>query len=109
MAEPVRLFVGGIPGDISIEDISARFAPFGAVAGVERAPVKLHQSPLGTDPNDCRGFAYVDLVPLSDSSVSKCCTAVRGVSHAVYRSFVDDVNHAFTRNYIVRIVFPELR
>ena len=100
MAEPIRLFVGGIPASISTGDISTRFETFGEVAGVERAPVKLHQSPSGTNPNDCRGFAYVDLVPASDASVTKCCTAVRGIIHAQTAS-----DHSPPRNHVKTFLF----
>ncbi len=63
----VRLFVGGLPTDLAAAELASRLAPFGSVRTVEL----IHAQGGG-----CRGFAYVDFVPASDSSLAKCMTAV---------------------------------
>lgn len=34
MAAPMRLYIGGLPGDITNEDLEGRFRPFGQVLSV---------------------------------------------------------------------------
>ena len=68
----VRLFVGGLPADITIKQLEARFAPFGTLSRVELIPSKL---PKG--PSACRGFAYVDFRPEDDQALHRCLSLVR--------------------------------
>lgn len=39
-AAAVRLYIGGLPEDISCEDVAARFSPFGSVEQLQLAPQK---------------------------------------------------------------------
>ncbi|KIY91869.1 hypothetical protein MNEG_16095, partial [Monoraphidium neglectum] len=64
----MRLFVGGLPPDITKRDVEGRFAPFGAVAGCDIVPSK----GLGASPGECRGFAYVDFEPKDNASLARC-------------------------------------
>ena len=68
----VRLFVGGLPPGQETA-LTARFAPFGRVAGVT--------VPDGKDMGDGatlrRGFAFVDLDPSDDRSLARCLATVR--------------------------------
>jgi hypothetical protein len=68
--QSVRLFVGGLPADITVAELQSRFKPFGTILGMEVVPQK---DAKGT----CRGFAYVDLDPISEASLHKCFTVVR--------------------------------
>ncbi len=78
----VRLFVGGLPSDISAADLSSRFSPFGKVSSVEIIPSKENDL-SGTQkalsgrgapqslpaPAPCRGFAYVEFEPKASGGV----------------------------------------
>lgn len=71
----MRLYVGGLPPDITPRDVEGRFAPFGAVAGVELAPAKgiqLDELPRGS----CRGFAHVDFEPKDVAALARCLSLV---------------------------------
>jgi len=72
----MRLYVGGLPTDITARDVEGRFASFGSVAGCEVVPAK------GLDAADgaCRGFAYVDFTPKDDASLARCLSLVSGRS-----------------------------
>jgi hypothetical protein len=67
-----RLYVGGLPPDISAADVIGRFTTFGSVSSCELVPSKGLQGAPGT----CRGFAYVDLQPKDDHSVARCLSLV---------------------------------
>lgn len=69
--ERIRLFVGGLPADVTAEELQMRFQPFGKVIGSEIVPQK-------EDGANCRGFGYVDLEPVSEASLSKCFAVVSG-------------------------------
>ncbi len=69
----VRLYVGGLPADIKQPELTARFTPFGQVAGCEVVPAK----GLDATPGCCRGFAYVDLTPKDEQALSRCLSLVR--------------------------------
>jgi RNA recognition motif-containing protein len=79
--QSVRLFVGGLPADITVAELQSRFKPFGTVLGMEVVPLKDVKGA-------CRGFAYVDLDPISEASLHKCFTVVRdllkGIRHSLF-------------------------
>ncbi|GIL66106.1 hypothetical protein Vafri_19715 [Volvox africanus] len=75
----VRLFLGGLPHDISAADLRSRFSPFGKVEAIEIIPPKdqtttaVAQTSFQTLSGEkCRGFAYVELDPKDEASVHKC-------------------------------------
>jgi RNA recognition motif-containing protein len=72
-----RLYVGGLPPDISAADVIGRFTTFGNVSSCELVPSKGLQGAPGT----CRGFAYVDLQPKDDHAVARCLSLVRKLLH----------------------------
>ena len=67
----VRLYIGGLPGDITSKQLAGRFASFGSLSAVELVPRK--QSPA----EGCRGFAYVDFTPNDDQALHRCLSLVR--------------------------------
>jgi hypothetical protein len=99
--DEVRLFVGGLPGDVTEPLLSSRFTPFGHVvaceivapkqsvvmmaqaAGLQPAQPRLSGPSTSTDAApgspelSCRGFAYVQLKPKDDASVGRCLSLVR--------------------------------
>ncbi len=75
--EAVRLYVGGLPADITAEAIAQRFAPFGKVISSELVPAKCSGIGIASQPGTCRGFAYVSLQPKDATSVSRCLSLVR--------------------------------
>lgn len=72
----MRLYVGGLPPDITARDLEGRFRPFGAVASCEIVPSK---GPAA-DPGACRGFAYVSFEPKDDAALARCLSLVRAFS-----------------------------
>lgn len=70
----VRLYVGGLPPDIKPNELSARFTPFGKVESCELIPPK--SGWLFTANDNCRGFAYVELTPKDEVSLSRCLSLV---------------------------------
>lgn len=80
----VRLFVGGLPPGITQDEVRGRFVSFGAVSSCEVIPAK--GAPV-TQPQQCRGFAYVDLDPKDDAALHKCLSLVRNFTHSAGRTF----------------------
>ena len=74
----VRLYVGGLPPNISSKQVASRFASFGSTSAVELVPSKHHEEA------GCRGFAYVDFVPNDDQSLHRCLSLVRGTGFQVF-------------------------
>ena len=68
-----RLYVGGLPGDVSETDIANRFTSFGKVVSCELVPSKGLNAVDGT----CRGFAYVDLELNDSHALARCVSLVR--------------------------------
>eukprot|EP00850_Spirogloea_muscicola_P015093 SM000113S24049 [mRNA] locus=s113:183202:186791:- [translate_table: standard] len=86
----LRLFVGGVPPDVTSAELERRFAAFGAVLGVDVVPAKRSaagasgEAPsaaaaAATAAAECRGFAYVELVPQSDAALRKCFSAAKSI------------------------------
>lgn len=69
----IRLYIGGLPGDITSKQLAGRFASFGSLSAVELVPSK--HSPA----DGCRGFAYVDFVPKDDQALHRCLSLVSKV------------------------------
>lgn len=69
----VRLFIGGLPGDITSKQLHGRFASFGSLSAVELVPSKHFPA------DACRGFAYVDFTPKDDQALHRCLSLVRKV------------------------------
>ena len=67
----VRLYVGGLPPNISSKQVASRFASFGSTSAVELVPSKQHGE-VG-----CRGFAYLEFIPNDDQSLHRCLSLVR--------------------------------
>ena len=67
----VRLYVGGLPADISVKQLEGRFASFGSVPALELV------SSRQTAANGCRGFAYVNFLPKDDQALHRCLSLVR--------------------------------
>jgi hypothetical protein len=68
----VRLYVGGLPGDITRKQLEGRFASFGTVSNTKLIVSKQQSTSPG-----CRGFAYVDFSPKDDQSLHRCLSLVR--------------------------------
>lgn len=79
----IRIYVGGIPRNITKDELRQRFAPFGLVADVELIQEKDSQLPLAmcedTFQKGCRGFAYINFQPQEEKSLHKCMTLVQNV------------------------------
>ncbi|GAQ83424.1 protein with RRM/RBD/RNP motifs [Klebsormidium nitens] len=84
----IRLFVGGLPADVTPEELQARFQPFGKVVGSEIVPQK-------EDAGTCRGFGYVDLEPVSEASLSKCFAVYNGTKWRGGRLRVEKARASF--------------
>lgn len=80
--QPTRLFVGGLPHDVSSEQIAQRFKPFGTVEGVELAPEKEGSVTAGPILKPCRGFAFLQFTPKDDAALHRCVSMVRSEEHA---------------------------
>ena len=65
----IRLFVGGLPMQITRKQLEDRFAAFGKVSAVEVAPSK-------TQAASCRGYAYVQFGPKDESALQRCLSLV---------------------------------
>ncbi|GLC46791.1 hypothetical protein PLESTB_001941800 [Pleodorina starrii] len=100
----VRLFVGGLPRDISAADLRSRFSPFGKVEAIEIVPQKQEEASVTITPSGgatatCRGFAYVELEPKDDISVHKCLSVY---NHSKWRGNVLRVELA-KPSYLARL------
>ncbi|KAL0041991.1 hypothetical protein WJX77_000059 [Trebouxia sp. C0004] len=69
----VRLYVGGLPGDITPKQLEERFASFGTVSNTKLILSKQQSTSPG-----CRGFAYVDFSPKDDQSLHRCLSLYNG-------------------------------
>ena len=70
----VRLFVGGLTQGITVEQLSGRFTPFGAVSACDLIPNKALA--FGDDSAASKGFAYVDLDPKDEQQLDRCLSLV---------------------------------
>ena len=66
-----RLHVGGLAPDVTADEISRRLAPFGDVVSVD---IKLDK--FSTEPQQCRGFAFVDLTVSQESEIDRCMSVL---------------------------------
>lgn len=73
MSDHKRIYIGGLTPDISQDDVSSRFRPFGQVLSCEIIKAK---GPAA-DSNSCRGFAYVTLQPKDEVSLARMLSLVR--------------------------------
>eukprot|EP00897_Mesotaenium_endlicherianum_P010945 jgi/Mesen1/987/ME000012S00537 len=77
-----RLYVGGLPSDVTEKELKARFASFGEVHSVELVPSKLqpqaNASAVDGSAAGTRRFGYVNVTPASELSLKKCFTAYNG-------------------------------
>ena len=74
----VRLYVGGLPGDVSPEQVAQRFQPFGTITAVELVPEKAVVTAMPRSAlKACRGFAYVQLAPKDAAALHRCISMVR--------------------------------
>ena len=71
--DSIRLFIGGLPSEITSKQLAGRFASFGSLSAVELVPSK--HSPA----DGCRGFAYVDFTQIDDQALHRCLSLVRDV------------------------------
>ena len=71
----VRLFVGGLAEDITSEELSQRFCPFGVVENCEVISPKENDTFRGPTAQ-CRGFGYLTLEPKDEASLRKCLSVV---------------------------------
>lgn len=73
----VRLFVGGLPEDVTEAQLKERFKAFGDVTSVTTPSPK----PLDGGGQKAvavhRGFAYLEMIPCDALAVRRCITAVR--------------------------------
>ncbi len=107
----VRLFVGGIPSDVTAAELTQRFTPFGQVAACELVPSKdtaaapqqqeAHQHGAQQQPlfPPCRGFAYLELQPKDDVSLGRCLSLY---NHSKWRGSVLRVEVA-RPHYLLRL------
>lgn len=87
----VRLFIGGLPGDITSKQLAGRFASFGSTSAVELVPRK--HSPA----DGCRGFAYVDFTPNDDQALHRCLSLVRKVCLTSHSFSLDSASSCITK------------
>ena len=73
----VRLYVGGLPPDVTTEAVRQRFAPFGAVLACELAPARSYHCD-GEVAVFHRGFAHVELEPADGAALQRCLSAYNG-------------------------------
>lgn len=78
--EPIRLFIGGLPENVSAQQLAGRFTSFGSVSDVVLVPSKLQSGRTG-----CRGFAYVAFSPKDDMALQRCLSVVsfQSIQYAV--------------------------
>ena len=67
----IRLYVGGLPSQITAKQLEGRFASFGKVSAINVIPSKAQSADLS-----CRGFAYVEFCPKDDQSLQRCLSLV---------------------------------
>ena len=79
--QPIRLFVGGLPANVTAQQLAGRFASFGTLAALDLVPDKLH-----SDPTRCWGFAYIDFVPQDDQALHRCLSLVSSLRQSSLRS-----------------------
>ncbi|CAI7795845.1 unnamed protein product [Closterium sp. NIES-53] len=119
----VRLFVGGLPGNVSEDEVRGRFQPFGQVNEVNVILAKSHQllpasfaAPTSQQTNPdrlfhetsadgadrqcshvavCRGFAYVDMVPKSAKALHQCLSLYNGCMWKGGRMRVEAARESF--------------
>lgn len=78
-AGPVRLFLGGLPGDAAASELRSLLGAFGDVLSVDIIPPKDDAWAPPTAPGSdaqCRGFAYVSLQPKSAKELRRCLSLV---------------------------------
>jgi hypothetical protein len=75
MSDQKRIYIGGLTPDISQDDVSGRFRPFGQVLSCEIIRAKGQEA----DSSSCRGFAYVTLQPKDEASLARMLSLVRCV------------------------------
>ena len=75
-AQMVRLYVGGLPADVTAEQLAERFAPFGRVEGADLAAPQTDGCAALKDAS-CRGFGYVELDPKDEAALRRCLSTVR--------------------------------
>ena len=86
----VRLYVGGLPADASVQDMLGRFSAFGKVQSGELAVPK---AAAGEAIAAARGFGYVELDPIDDAALRRCISVVS----AIYRLYlVESLPASFT-------------
>ncbi|KAK9800162.1 hypothetical protein WJX73_001174 [Symbiochloris irregularis] len=73
----VRLFIGGLPAQVTLKDLLGRFAPFGKVTGGE---IPASKATTSDSLQDSRGFAYVDFEPRDSTALHRCLSAYNGCS-----------------------------
>ena len=74
-AQMVRLYVGGLPADVTAEQLAERFAPFGRVEGADLAAPQADGCAALKDAS-CRGFGYVELEPKDEAALRRCLSTV---------------------------------
>eukprot|EP00884_Botryococcus_braunii_P009539 jgi/Botrbrau1/18587/Bobra.0367s0029.1 len=72
-----RIYVGGLPPDVTAEQIKRRFETFGKVLSIDLPQPKAHDQEHNADSSH-RGFGYVNLVPLDDAAVRRCIGSYNG-------------------------------
>ena len=71
----VRLYVGGLPADVTAEQLAERFAPFGRVEGADLAAPQADGC-AALKGASCRGFGYVELEPKDEAALRRCLSTV---------------------------------
>ena len=66
-----RLHVGGLAPDVTVDEISRRLAPFADVVSVD---IKLDT--FSPEPQQCRGFAFVDLTVSHARGIDRCMSVL---------------------------------
>ena len=76
---PIRLFVGGLPANVTAQQLAGRFASFGTLAALDLVPDKLDSGTAR-----CRGFAYIDFLPQNDQALHRCISLVSSAKQSSY-------------------------
>jgi len=76
----VRIFVGGLPPDVTKADLCQRFTSFGNVEDCQLAPAKIYTTLHANSKPEhfSRNFGYVTLVPKDEKSVSRAVGLYNG-------------------------------
>lgn len=75
----VRLYIGGLAGDIVAQDLIERFKAFGKVQSADVLPPKTNDTFRDASQCTCRGYGYVEVDFTNQSARQRCLSVVRSL------------------------------